>query len=656
MVKGFWRGPKGQDGNEAASAAATYAEEKAAEAAASASSAAADAASAASDASDAHDSQVAAETAAGQANTFASNAAGSAATADGHADDALQSAQEASNAAYMALVGTGTGFDSVQQMLDSDIGYGANTLDDKTVNVAAGDRWFTKQGFAYDVVAAGASVYDLTTAGGVKLQAVRPMGQHAEFGALEDGEANDSAALSAYLGRSANRWGKTTSIGTRFNLPSGASLRDVKIAATATADQIGVVASAQDVAIDNVDLAVNAGSVGLQINAANITRFKLRNSTVVGTSYPVLFNSSANNLKGAWVTGNYLFSPTGGDGIEFNFPGAVAEDFIVGNNIFGDDPDGSSTSPNSGFAIGVARLRGYSITGNGVSMSRNEALHIEDGQQSGVVSGLFARDLEGDGVVVYGPSATQGEADPPMMSAISLRKRAANKGNGVAVNYPVNGGIPAYPTLGGGWQDAIFARGFDTYYLLSELACGRISGTMAECNRVASIQQFARVSGNVQVIGGMSVPAITAGQGAVFDGDIYSNDGTTSQKLISQSAGDGAAAAYRGKWTNRRTVAHGGTGTEYVDLMTCPDRVNGKILILYGDVTNSWSAEFTLSWDGTTLTQARVLSIVDGAIAAGNLRVQDGKIQVGIYCAAAIAARNFVFSFEGTALQRATVA
>ncbi|MCA0945849.1 hypothetical protein LCM08_13095 [Salipiger pacificus] len=96
--------------------------------------------------------------------------------------DAMTAAQEANNAALMALVGTGVGFDSHQQVQDSTIGYGANSITQNgetvTVNVAAGDRLVAKGGVGYEVLDAeagefdGASGYHFLNAALVRLQAL----------------------------------------------------------------------------------------------------------------------------------------------------------------------------------------------------------------------------------------------------------------------------------------------------------------------------------------------------------------------------------------------------------------------------------------------------------------------------------------------------
>lgn len=89
--------------------------------------------------------------------------------------DAVNAAESANNAALMALVGTGTGFDSVQQMKDSTITYGVNSITHNgeavSISVEAGDRWVAKEGLAFDVLASEATLSDLETGGGVKLDA-----------------------------------------------------------------------------------------------------------------------------------------------------------------------------------------------------------------------------------------------------------------------------------------------------------------------------------------------------------------------------------------------------------------------------------------------------------------------------------------------------
>ncbi|WP_226628436.1 hypothetical protein [Alloyangia pacifica] len=119
------------------------------------------------------------------------------------AADAMQAVQDANSAALLALVGTGAGFDSVQQLLDSTINYGANSVSHNgetvTLNVAAGDRWSTKEGYAYDVLPLGAMDYHLITEGDVLLKAVpNASGEltYQQFAAVEC--AADGAGVDSY--------------------------------------------------------------------------------------------------------------------------------------------------------------------------------------------------------------------------------------------------------------------------------------------------------------------------------------------------------------------------------------------------------------------------------------------------------------------------
>ncbi|WP_374290226.1 hypothetical protein [Paenirhodobacter enshiensis] len=88
------------------------------------------------------------------------------------AENAKGYASDSAIAAYMALVGTGTGFDTVSDMLASTVAYGSNTIThndlEVTLTVASGDIW-TAQGFRYQVATAVATDYHLATEGGVLL-------------------------------------------------------------------------------------------------------------------------------------------------------------------------------------------------------------------------------------------------------------------------------------------------------------------------------------------------------------------------------------------------------------------------------------------------------------------------------------------------------
>lgn len=89
---------------------------------------------------------------------------------NGPSASAIESAQ---SAAYLAVVGTGTGFDTPDDLAASDVGYGSNTVsygnETFTVTVSAGDLWVTKTSGPYVVLEPDAVTWDVYTVGGVKL-------------------------------------------------------------------------------------------------------------------------------------------------------------------------------------------------------------------------------------------------------------------------------------------------------------------------------------------------------------------------------------------------------------------------------------------------------------------------------------------------------
>lgn len=88
--------------------------------------------------------------------------------------DALAARDDARLAAYMALVGTGTGFDTLAEMLASTITYGSQSIEKSgvtaTLTLAAGDVLFCKEtGVGYRIGVSGATDAWATTSGGLTL-------------------------------------------------------------------------------------------------------------------------------------------------------------------------------------------------------------------------------------------------------------------------------------------------------------------------------------------------------------------------------------------------------------------------------------------------------------------------------------------------------
>lgn len=150
----------------------------------------------------------------------------------------------------------------------------------------------------------------------------------------------------------------------------------------------------------DVDLAEGAKRVGIRgvtfrgteanavyADASGIEDVRIERNTFEGLVYGVLFNPGTLGGRGVVVDQN-TFTGVCGDAIEMNAAtggtGRRLREVTISDNRI-ERPCGVGSS--SGFGIGLAGVSGFRVTGNTISGARNEAVHVEDGTERGVISG-----------------------------------------------------------------------------------------------------------------------------------------------------------------------------------------------------------------------------------------------------------------------------
>lgn len=510
-----------------------------------------------------------------------------------------------------------------------------------------GTRLNARTGEVLDVVAAGTGDYDHPVSG-IGLDVVTRNVPTA-WRAVVDGIADDAVALNAWLYGQERRQAFASG---GVTVRSNSVLEDIDLSTASGGDQIRFADDTEDAIIDGVRANWTSGPVGFQINAPNVKRVRIRDSEFTGTGYPFLINQNAADIDQVWLSDSIFYSPGGGDGVAINLPGVTGENFILSGLAVGSNPAGSNTSTNNGFAVSIANAKGWLLSTTAITGSRLEAIHIEDGQQNGVVTGVFARNLRRQALRHYGPSSAQGESDPVMVAGYSARKRVSDYGTDAMTHLIVNG--TTYPTPRGDVFTSMFSRGFSAALSVDEYGSSHWTGSAAQANFAAYVGEFARASGEITLLDDMpSGAAFRTGRGAIITADLHAHGNVPA--IISNTVGSGSPAIYRGKFTKTGKYSSPAVGDIWQTICGIPQRLAAHVVVVAQSSGGSASAAFDVVWDGTTLTSTRVVQIASGNGADCRLRVQSGNLQFGIYSGGSFSQLNYSVVIDGTILQLATV-
>lgn len=140
---------------------------------------------------------------------------------------------------------------------------------------------------------------------------------------------------------------------------------------------------------------------------------------VIAASYGWL-SDVGSTMDGAILWANQMYS-TRGTVIELNSPDGLQKNRLVGGNILWTGT--GSTSTGSGWAFGVAGVKGWAFVGNLVPFTRQEGIHIEDEQLDGLISGNVFKCTLGHGAYLgkSAVSAGQGECDGFVVNGSSFK-------------------------------------------------------------------------------------------------------------------------------------------------------------------------------------------------------------------------------------------
>lgn len=514
----------------------------------------------------------------------------------------------------------------------------------------------------------------------------------AEFGAIGDGVADDTAAIQKALDRARDDGGgivllQPGTYRTSENLYVYSRTKvlgnQAKIA-KADGDELysvlEVAADQSDVVIEGLWLENNklSGCIGVDL-AANVTRVWIENNKFTGVNaqavninsmgvrhvqvsgnhfeevaYGVLTNFLAKDVNDVRVINNQ-FVHIHGDAVELNHPGSAYEaghNMVVAGNYI-NVPEGYGSSDGAGLGIGVAGATHVTIMGNVIENARYEAIHIED---------------EAKHISIIG-NIINGVQNVP----------AVNLNSGI---YVLDGD---YITISGNTVDNAQDYGIHLEYAPDNQATHTIiTGNTITRSKEGGIR-VAGYSGNSDIIVSDNVVTTNFGNGIHIGGDIRQLKVT--DNIVRDNTGYGLFLEESGlDWYLSGNSLFGNTagdiGVGSGFKIPVPLRNNGSVFgvnaqVVPGDVAThytAWTDAFTLgigaegylyasarlgdarstkiykvTWNGTEFKAVQLVHDIEGGLEIDTPRMNGNKLQVQAYT---LTSGTVIFDvqFEGMAL------
>lgn len=412
-----------------------------------------------------------------------------------------------------------------------------------------------------------------------------------------------------------------------WRLGSGAAVEGGSFTATGgvafdvLAGSIG--ASLRNVRIKNTS---SANATGVNLNAQDIKDFSLRGAVISTEGYGFLTNS-AGSIDGLVISDSFIQSKA--DCIELNAPGASHKHVVINGCVLRADSTRSDHA--AGFAVGIAGVKGAVATGLVITESRWEAFHQEDATEQLVISGVAARDVKGD----FYRGQTDSEHGTlggrgAVVVGTSAKSYGANLGNaGIYMIYNLNGSLP------GANSSCNRYEGFD-WGILS----GR-ADMMADANVLDRCGVAAVASDGGGFIYGsnlaLSTGTLAKSKEGTYIGGVWSTTVPTvvldTSTHVPGSIGTVLAEfSYRGKIT-----ALTASTTTPIDLFLLPKLMCGRLIVrVRGSGVYIYGSADVL-WDGTTLTVTKALKDFSGAIdwSGKTYTAVDGQLRMSVVNAGA---------------------
>lgn len=390
--------------------------------------------------------------------------------------------------------------------------------------------------------------------------------------------------------------------------------------------------ASSDVLIMGIEIDCPSG-IAIHHNQPNSNDNKTVLSKIKSVGYAFLSNQTSDGSDGYILALNEIYSEDS-DAVELNHPDENSRNFITLGNLIKAGPTGASSS--SGFAVGIAGTQGHITALNHIRGSRQEALHVEDGQKRGVLIGNTGENLDEHGLLILNAKTTDGDADGVIAVGNHLEhtdplSKAGTKGMWCV--YDVNGNLDRNALV------ANYLKGFE-----SGFDSGTGSRHLADNNVFEECDEAIR-SGSNDVIGvniAKDCPtlAVVGNHGKV--GKIISVTQPTTVFNANHANGgilDGFHAPF--------LISHTGGTSQNMDLMDIPFLMDGRITARFINGSNMVVYSAHINWDGTTFTESNVVRRHVGSLSSAAFVENAGKLAFRLFSGSAFTNKTVKIDFDG---------
>lgn len=397
---------------------------------------------------------------------------------------------------------------------------------------------------------------------------------------------------------------------------SDVTIDSLKLAGDA-AQGIFAAANVTDVRVLNSEIAIAAATAGhgVQLNAASPARWWFIGDYISSSGYGILLNNNATDARDIIIALS-IIENGGGDSITQNNPTSTFKNLIALGNIL-ESPGGGI---NGGFAISIANGKNNLLLGNISKLSKQEAIHIEDGQERTIVAALILDECGENAVRVLrsGFGGAGGIGDPVIVALCHAKGDAANAESGIRLVYDDSGTLSGCPIVGNRLK-GFGAAGIDI---------GR-SRTVASANSIENSPIAMMANAGVQYGENYAKGCATlaSANGNSIFGKILSDTKPTT--ILGRSGSLNPGNIIKGFNFPGSAMIHAGGANASFDLFAAGTLMLGRLTVTAQNQNEYFFVTADVHWDGTTFTASNYLLKVGGTIGSTvSFGVAAGQVQV----------------------------
>lgn len=443
-----------------------------------------------------------------------------------------------------------------------------------------------------------------------------------------------------------NKGAKITSTntgGTDFNVTSSnVDIVGAEIVGTAGNNTFVLNQDVQDFSISHSKITSKGNA--FNISALNIKNLNFINNKINAFWYGILLDSASKSGENLSIINNDIYAAKS-DAIEINLPNqtdinAVFKSIrIIGNTLATGNTDGGTTT--AGFAIGLANVKNTSVVGNTITRSRRDAIHVEDGQDSLVITANTAKECDEGGLIVF--RATAGsiiDGKPSIITSNYFKKSLAKwkTGNGIYNELPLAN------------ISDNNVEGFDKgIFIASNGKFNMNNNTVIDCNIGVEVVKDAQVLGTTFTRNCTTL--VQAGRNTVI-GKIISE--TTPTKILRYyDTTNRMGATLKGFQFPTSPVTMTAGETKTIDLFDLVDVIKGKLTVSISSVDYTMSHALVsaqIDYNGGILTVSDSMKKMYGTLDTSGspfFVVNGSKLALKLYTSANQSFNGFEVNFDG---------